>query len=326
VGALGALYFDPARAAVGPLPPEGLALPADTRFVMGVDVKRLVASPFYEKYGRNQPDGRPRAFTELEEKTGLNPERDIDQVFVAGGGKASRGPGEGLVLVLGRFDRYKISRAIETEKKGVTTKNYQGTTIYLFNEAREGKGRHTGAVAFLDDDALVLGSQAAVEETIAGRLRGDTALRANPGLTALLESVKPGSTFWMVGDQTLLGQMPRSLPGAPDGSTPGMTLPALKSIVVTGDLEPLLSFDVTGEAADEAAAQNLADVVRGFLALASLQAAQKPELKQLATAVSVTTENTKVHVSGRFPYEVLDSLREQHLRRHPRKEAEAPAE
>ena len=42
-GALGALYFDPARAAVGPLPAEGLALPGDTRFVMGFDVHRFTA-------------------------------------------------------------------------------------------------------------------------------------------------------------------------------------------------------------------------------------------------------------------------------------------
>ena len=39
-------------------------------------------------------------------------------------------------------------------------------------------------------------------------------------MTALLESVRPGSTFWMVGDQTVLSQMPKGIP-APGGERPG---------------------------------------------------------------------------------------------------------
>ena len=44
------------------------------------------------------------------------------------------------------------------------------------------------------------------------------------------------------------------------------------------------------------------------MALASLQASQKPELKELASAVSVTTDAARVHVNLRVPYELIDSL------------------
>ena len=50
-------------------------------------------------------------------------------------------------------------------------------------------------------------------------------------------------------------------------------------------------------------------MVRGFVALATLQSNTKPELKQLATAVSITTDANKVRIAARFPYELLDSLR-----------------
>jgi hypothetical protein len=315
VGALGMFYLDPARAAVGPLPAEGLSLPSDSRFVMGLDVRRFVASPFYEKFGKTQGEGRPNAFAELEAKTGLNPERDIDHIYVAGSGPGQRG-GDGVVLVVGRFDRYKIGRLIETEKKSATSKKYQGLPMYLFNEAREGRSG-SGALAFLDDDSLVIGSQAAVEKTIASRVNGDGGLRGNQPLTALLESVRPGSTFWVVGDQSVLDQMPRSVPGP--GGAGGMNLPGLKSVVVTGDLDPLVSLDVTGEAVDEAGARNLADLVRGMIALANLQAGQNPGLKELASAVSVSTEASRVRITGRFDYEALDSLRQQHMPKRPRK-------
>src|SRR6185295_18249767 len=99
LAATGAFYLSPARAAVGPLPAEGMVLPADTRFVVGVDVRRLVASDLYAK---NRASMRPEAFAELEARTGVNPERDVDQIVIAGGPSAGAGPhGAGIVLVSG---------------------------------------------------------------------------------------------------------------------------------------------------------------------------------------------------------------------------------
>jgi hypothetical protein len=303
VGALGALYFDPARAAVGPLPAEGLALPGDTRFVMGFDVHRFVASPFYQRFGKDRlGQGRPPGFTELEEKTGLDPERDVDRILFAGRG-VEKGQEGGVLLVSGRFDRTKLSRAIETATKGVTSKSHESTTVYLF---REDAGKRAGAAAFLDDDTLVLGSKDSVEATITNYAGGKAPMRSNAALVALLESVKPGSTFWAVGDQSVLSRLPLTIPGAAGQGS--VSLPPVKSVVVTGDLDPMVAVELTGEAVDGKAAQNLADVVRGFVALASLQANQKPELKELASAVSVSTDATRVHVNLRVPYELIDSL------------------
>jgi hypothetical protein len=87
-----------------------------------------------------------------------------------------------------------------------------------------------------------------------------------------------------------------------------MNLPPLQSLTLTGDLDPQLSLALTGVAADEAGATKLADVVRGFVALMSLQAAQKPELQELASAFNVATEANRVLISARIPYELLDAL------------------
>src|SRR5574341_1665429 len=85
LAALGAMYLDPARAAVGPMPGLGRALPAETRILTGIDVRRFVASPFYQRYGR-RGQGRPQAFTELQARTGIDPERDVEQVLIASQG------------------------------------------------------------------------------------------------------------------------------------------------------------------------------------------------------------------------------------------------
>jgi len=308
---LGALLLSPARAAVGPLPAEALILPADARFIGGVDVKRFVASPFYARYASGKTS-RPETFRELEEKTGLDPERDLDQVILAGRGPGQNAGEGSLVIVLGRFDRARINRLIETEKKDVTSKDLRGTAVYLFDEGQ----KRAKAIAFLDDRTLLLGSQVAVEAAVTARADGQRPLAGNEVIMGLLEQVRPGSTFWAVGDQSVLASMPRNVP-APGGQG-SLALPGLKSLVATGDVDPVVSFEVTGGAEDEAAAKNLADVVRGFVALASLQAAQRPELKELAAAISVTTEANSVRVSARVPYEVIDALQ--------KKPAPAPTE
>ena len=301
---LGALWLSQARAAVGPMPAEALVLPADSRFVMGFDVKRFTASPFYARFA-SERGMQPEALRELEEKTGLNPARDIDQIVVVGSPAAGKGPG--LAMVFGRFDTYKLGRAMETEGKAVGH-NVDGVSVYAFKE----EDAQSLAMALLDENHLLFGPRPAVEATVGVRTRGETPLRQNAVLLGLVEKVRPGSTFWMVGDQTLLAGMPTSVP-APGASADGATvsLPALKSLTITGDLDPQVSLSVTGEAADELAAKNLADVVRGFVALMSLQSRQKPELQQLASAVSVATEQNRVLVSARVPYELLDALRAQ---------------
>ena len=303
---VGALWLNPARAAVGPLASEALILPADARFVIGLDVKRFTASPFYEKFAARR-GMKPEALAQLEEKTGLNPARDIDQIVIAGAGTRHGSPG--IAIALGRFDLYKLGRAIETDGKAHGA-SYEGVTVYSFADDETRADARPLAVAFVSEGALVFGPKDQVLAAVSSRTRGETPLKTNAALLARIEKIRPGSTFWMVGDQSLLASLPTSLP-APGASADGsasLTLPALTGLTVTGDLDPQVSLAITGEARDALAAKNLADVVRGIVAMASLQAQQKPELQQLASAVSVATEENRVLVSARVSYELLEAL------------------
>ena len=292
--AVGALVTSSARVGVGPLPSTALALPADATFLVGIDVKRLTASALYQK----QAAARPEVFKELEDSTGLRLERDVDLVVLAGS-KAERG----VALAFGPFDEFKLSRAIEA-KAGVTTDKVAGATRYAFAGSASKAAR---GIAFLDKGTILLGDGAQVRETLEAHGQGKTPLQSNATLLELLARVKPGSTFWMVGDQSLLANLPTTLPSL-TGSGASLTLPALQSLIVTGDVEPLVSLQLTGDAADEAAARNLADLVRGLVAILGMQASQKPEWKELSSALSVTQNASQVLVNFRIAPEALERL------------------
>ena len=303
IAGLGALWLDSARAAVGPMPGEGLVLPADTQFVMGVDVKRLVASPIWERYA-SRPEMRPEGLRELEAWTGLDPARDIDQIVVAGRRAAGKKQPPPLVMAMGRFDLKKLGWTLDKVEQGQTSQ-LEGTTLFTMEKKGE-----SSSLALLHARTLLFGPTERVEAVVASRSRGETPLSQNAELLGLVESVKPGSTFWVVGDQSMLAGMPQAIPAPGMGGSggAGMNLPPLQSLTLTGDLDPQLSLALTGVAADEAAATKLADVVRGLVALMSLQAQQKPELAQLASAFTISTEMNRVLISARIPYELLEAL------------------
>jgi hypothetical protein len=280
---------------------------------MGIDVKRLTSSPMWERWASNKAM-RPEAMDQLERWTGLDPARDIDQIVVAGRGGTGKKRPTPLVMAMGRFNLEELGGSIE--KAGAGSKSQlEGATLFTMEQKGE-----SASLAVLDTNTLLFGPTAKVQDVVKSRAQGETPLRQNEQLLALVEGVKPGSTFWIVADQTLLAQMPNGVPapGMGGSGAAAMNLPPLQSLTLTGDLDPQLSLALIGVAADETAATKLADVMRGLVALMSLQAQQKPELAQLASAFSVSTEAARVLVNARLPYELLEALQ-------PKKQA-APAE
>lgn len=283
-----------ARAAVGPIPAEALALPADSAMVMGFDVRALTSSQFYAKFGGEGEPGRVEALAEIERKTGLNPERDIDSVVVAI--RANAQEAASLLFVTGRFDAARLEASIPAGGKASKDRR-DGVTIY-----REATGRSNGAVALLDAGVLVAGDATSVETFLANRGTGH-GIRDSRELVAMLETIEPGSTFWAVGGPSVLSRMTSGVGG------PAANLPSVKQVVAYGHLDPEVGMTATAEATDAKSAAKIADVVRGFSAMLSLQAGQKAELAQIADSISVATEDDKVHVKATITHELIASLK-----------------
>jgi hypothetical protein len=300
-GAAGAwIWLGPPPSPVGPVPAAALALPGDAPFLVGLDVRRLVASPLYERHkGRFGPGA---AFQEIRERTGLDPERDVDAIVLAGARDAR--PGSGVAIVLGRFESGRL-RGVLGGQAGVSASPQGG--VELWSDSRAGAER---VLAILDDGAIAIGEAGAVRATIDNRGRRDRGVASNPALVARLQRVRAGATLWMVGDESVLRSLPNSLPapGGLAGAGGRLSLPALQQVVVSADLDPQLAMDVLGFAADEAGARNLADVLRGLIALFAMQSGRRPELQGLASAFNVAQAGQEVSVAVRLSRELVDAL------------------
>jgi uncharacterized protein YidB (DUF937 family) len=85
-------------------------------------------------------------------------------------------------------------------------------------------------------------------------------------------------------------------------------LPAVTLFSAAGHVNGGVSGVFKAEARDEAAAQNLRDVVRGFLAMARLQAGSRPAIQQMVDSLQLSGEGKTVALSFNIPSEFFDAL------------------
>lgn len=281
--ALNASATAPPRSAaptsIGPLPAVALRLPRDSQMLMGLSVRAFVSSHFYERFAQPGAPMRPTALDELKRETGLDGERDLDQVIVATGR-----PGEIVILAIGRLDRPRLESAWP-------------------QRAQKAPGR---SLAFLSEHTLAMGSTPWVD-LVSGKTKG-AELRANSAMLALVRQVPEHAAFWMVSNGEALSQLAANNAKNPAAAGLPLGLPPLKSIVIAGEVEPFLSLTIQADAADEKSAQGLADMLRGFVALAALQAQSKPALRGLPNALDVTSQEASVRLTARLTNELLEAL------------------
>jgi hypothetical protein len=268
-----------APTSIGPLPAVALRLPRDSQTLMGLSVRAFVASRFYQRFAQAGAPMRPTALDELKRETGLDGERDLEQLIVATGR-----PGEIVILAIGRLDRPRLEFAWQ-------------------QRAQKAPGR---SLAFLSERTLVMGSTPWVD-LVSGKTKG-AELRANAAMLALVRQVPEHAAFWMVSDGDALSRVAANSAKNPAAAGLPLGLPPLKSIVISGEVEPLLSLTIQANAADEKSAQGLADTLRGFVALAALQAQNKPALRDLPSALDVTSQDASVRLTAHLTNELLEAL------------------
>ena len=291
------------------LPPAAALLPPKASFVAGVDVQRLVASPAYQRFRRESAPTGVDMWAEIEKRTGVRPERDVDALVMA-----SDSAGSGLTAVVGRFERAKVEGALGA-MSGISAREHGQRKIWASETRAAGKDH---AVAVVDDGLLLMGSLGEVEAGLERRETKAAGLTSNAALLALASRVEPGSTFWMCGDQ---GAMSAAGNLAPQAA--GWTLPQVKAFVVSGAIDPEVRADIVAETGDDAAAKNVAEMVRTLIGLVSMQGGQRPELKELTSGIQVTQQGPEVRIAARIAHDTLAKLQ---ARPRPTPKPEAPAE
>jgi hypothetical protein len=276
-------------------PDELQYVPANAAVVAYANVHELMTSNFRERFRKLEPDTTER--DEFQQKTGVNIEQDIQTIVAAmipGADGAEAGSKGMLVLARGRFEQPRLE-ALAVEHGG-KVEDYQGKR--LVTHTQEG-GEANMALGFIDVDLVAIGNYEAVKRAIDAGTGNN--IVSNTELMRQVNELE-GNNVWAVGRFDALantGQLPSEIQAQ---------VPAIQWFSAAGHVNGGLEGILKAEAKDEESAQNLRDMLNGFLALARMQSSTRPELKTVVDSLQLSGDGKNIALSFSLPSELLDAL------------------
>jgi hypothetical protein len=314
-GFLASYYGLPALAQFGGNGPLELQyLPQDVRLVAFANVRDVMDSELRRKLlelrsdrSPDAPDDRGNA-NDFLEQAGINIETDVDRVVASFAGGQEQGEGERpLVLARGRFDDDVIETLVR--QRGGRVEDYNGRRLLTHSDnSRE------MALTFVEPDLVALGTTAAVRRAIDTKAGSVPNITTNQEVMALVRDMDSGNA-WAVGRFDVISDRAR----LPQELT--RQLPAINWFAATGHVNGGIQGLIRAETRDETAAQDLREVLRGFLALARLQAGQNAQMRAMMNSIELGGAGRTVSLGFALPPDVIDALaalRNQRSRLEPR--------
>jgi hypothetical protein len=285
-------------------PDELRLVPRNATVVAYADVRDIMTSELRQKLRQAIPvpaDGQ----RELEERTGINIETDVDRIVACLNPDLDMNnrPGAGMVLARGRFNEVKIEALMR--EHGAQVEEYHGKRLVV--AAVNHGGNHSFAASFLEPGLVALGTTNLVRSAVDLHQSGDNpqtglqSVTGNEELMAQVRALESGNA-WAVGRFDAL-QSQAHLP-----QEVASRLPAITWFAVSGHINGGLRGTVRAEARDEEAANNLRDVVRGFMALAKMQGGNRPDVQTMMQSLELSGTGKTVAISFAVPSEVFDAI------------------
>jgi hypothetical protein len=306
-----AYYGFPAGAlAVTAGPQELRYVPRNATMVAYVDVREVMASELRKRLRETLPD-QSNEQQEFQKQTGINIETDIDHIVAYTEQSGSTGnPTPGMVLARGTFAEAKIEALMR--EHGARVEPYKDKRLIIMsgnsflpkdpgNDASPPVmvSRPDLALSFLQTGLAAFGNAELVRRAVDFGTGGDN-LMANDDVMNLIKSLEPGNA-WAVGRfDALRGAAP-----LPEGMK---EFPAITWFSMTGRIADGISGVVRAETRDEESANNLRDLMRGFMALAKLQAGSQPGLQPLIQSLELGGSGKTVALSFSVPAQVFELL------------------
>jgi hypothetical protein len=284
-------------------PAELEFVPRDAAVIAYADVRDVMTSELRQKIrgAMPMPENGQR---ELEEKTGINIESDIDRVIAClypdrNGANSHRG----MVLARGRFDEGRIEGLMR--EHGAHVEDYKTKRLIVSDQIDGRSGQF--ALAFVEPGFVALGTANVVRTSIDLHQAGNNpqtgveSVTGNEELMNLVRSLETGNA-WAVGRFDALTSRAR-LP-----ENVASQLPAITWFSISTHINGGIRGVFRAETRDDEAANNLRDVVRGFLALGKLQAGSHPEIQAMMQSLELGGTGKTVALSFDVPLQVFDLI------------------
>lgn len=289
------------------VPPEVIYVPADAALVGYANVRGVMNSELHRQLMPTIEMGSRKGPHMMNEFAGIDLEKQVDHVVgyverAASDADATSDvparPPRALMMVQGSFQQPRIEQFIRDH--GGAIEDYQGHHLSLRRGGPDGKDAF--GIGFVHPDLIAVGHADLVRRAIdAAENRSAQNLTTNAELMKSIHEAS-GSTAWAVGyfDTVSHGvKLPKEF---------SRRMPPVRLIAARADINGGVKGTIQAEAADTAAAEQLRDLVRGFLSLARLNAGARPELDSTLKSIQLSGTDKTVRLTFAVTPEAMRAL------------------
>lgn len=269
-------------------PVELAYIPPDATVVAFADVREIMNSGVRQKLLKLSPDGGTGA-NQFEAETGINIQTDVNRIVAAVSGSEPSNA-RPLILARGVFNTARIEAAIRAK----------GGTVEQYNRQRLITLENSLGLSFVEPDLALVGEPNAVKRAIDTKASGKN-ITENENIMRLVRDFDSGNAWAVAHIEAVTN-------GNLIPAEVKQQLPAVTWLAINGHVDDGIRASIRAETRDEAAANNLRDVIRGVVALARMQAGQHAQLAEVVNSLELGGQGTTVSLAFTVPPSVIDLL------------------
>jgi hypothetical protein len=305
-------YLTRAGGLAAGLPEELRYVPADAVLVGYADVRAVMDSELRRELMSTIQPGPRKGRQTMHEFAGIDLEKQVSHVvgYVAASAATAAQPGSGpvateepqmprgVMLVQGTFEQPRIEQFIRDH--GGTIEEHNGRHFSVRRKGTEQIG-----IGFIRTDLIAVGEAGLVRRALDqadGSQRGSGQnLITNAEIMEVVRDAS-GSTAWAVGH---FDAVTRAVKLPNEVST---RVPPMRIISAKADVNGGVKATIRADSADPAAAEQLREVVRGFIALARMQGGGRPELEGTLKSIQLSGTGKTVQLTFAISPAVVRTL------------------
>ena len=286
------------------VPPEMRYVPANATVVAFADVHAVMNSELRRSLMPSiDPESR-KGRRMMNDFAGVDVEKQVNRVVAyvepyqvpEAQSQAKPDMPRALLLVNGTFDPARLEAFIR--ERGGASDDYKGRKIFVHREHDQDV-----ALGLVGSDLIAMGQADLVRGVIDASQTNGVAknITSNPDMIDLIRD-NTGSTAWVVGQFDEIRRRMR----LPNGVA--QQVPPIRLVSVKANINGGVKATIRAETGDKAAADQLRDVVRGFISLARLQGGAKPEIDGLLKSIELSGNDASVRLSVSVSPEALSVI------------------
>ena len=294
-------------------------LPADSEYVVAVNVRQVLDSEIIKKYALGQikdllAGSDPQKFLK---DLGLDPLKDVDRVVIGASG-TDQTDFKGLVIVHGKFDPQKLYKAAEAQTKKDPdhfSLVKDGADVMFKFQPDQGNPAY-GTV--INENTVVVGSDKKLITAALAASGGDKKPAIHKDLAALVNRMdEKASLYVCLLTKDKLAKLPipggaAAAPGLKDqlGKLDAVTV----SVKVTADVALEVGLGLSDNNAADEMGKMVDDQINQIKGLLPFLVANDPNMKPLADAaksLKSTVKGKTVSISGKVPGDAIGKLLKQ---------------